>query len=55
MTEEIKEEKKCCSKDLKTFLLMILASFLGTLVALCIYSAATKPQIPPCPMMHKMG
>lgn len=49
---EIKEEKKCCcgNKALKIFLLNILGSFLGCLVALCLYSAATKPQISPCPM-----
>ena len=48
MTDEIKTEKKeCCCKELKGFLLTILASFLGCLVALCLYSAATKPQLPP--------
>lgn len=54
MTEEIKtevkEEKKVCNcKELKLFLLVILASFFGCLVALCIFAAATKPQLPPMP------
>lgn len=52
MTEEIKEEKKCnccISPEYKQFLLTILASFLGCLVALCLYSAAMKPQLPPPP------
>jgi len=55
MTEEIKQEKKeqkCECKELKAFLLMILASFLGALVALCIYGAATRPQLPP-PMINQ--
>lgn len=65
MTEEIKDEKKCnccISPEYKQFLLTILASFLGALVALCLYNASLKPQYPPapsfgpCPMhkMHKM-
>ncbi len=49
MTEEIKNENRDC---LKGFLLMVLASFLGTLVALCLFSAAVKPQFPPQPMMQ---
>ena len=64
MTEEIKEEKKCnccISPEYKQFLLTILAAFLGCLVALCLYNAAVKPQLPPvmynppCPIqkMHK--
>ncbi|MBO6088117.1 hypothetical protein J6P92_07240 [bacterium] len=57
MSDEIKEEKKCnccISEDYKRFLLTILASFLGCLVALCLYGAATKPQIPPqpCPLIR---
>ena len=58
MSEEIKEEQKkekCeCSgkcKCVKVFLLGILASFLGCILALLIFSAATKPSIPPSPMM----
>jgi len=50
--EEIKDEKKCCcciSDDYKKFLLTILASFLGCLVALCLYGATTRPQLPPQP------
>lgn len=50
--EEIKDEKKCCcciSDDYKRFLLTILASFLGCLVALCLYGATTRPQMPPQP------
>jgi len=49
---EIKEEKRCgCDKKaLKIFLLNILGSFLGCLVALCLYNAAVRPQMPPCPM-----
>lgn len=67
MTEEIKteietkeektEEKKCCCECLKKFLLTSLAAFFGCLVALCLYSAATRPQFPPPPMMkgpHQM-
>jgi len=57
--EELNEEKRCnCDKkDLKRFLLTILGSFLGCLVALCLYGAAIKPQQPqiPCPCaIHKM-
>lgn len=52
MTEEIKENEKqcncCLSPEYKQFLATILASFLGCLVALCLYSAATRPQLPPC-------
>ena len=47
------EEKKCnCEKkELCRFLQTILGSFLGCLVALCLYGAAVKPQPPqPCPM-----
>lgn len=61
MTEEIKEELKeqkaekcdckCGGKCVKVFLLGVLASFLGCLLALLIFSAATKPQMPPAPMM----
>ncbi len=49
MSDEIKEEKKeCkCSKELKMFLLTILGSFLGCLVALCLFTAAVKPQTQP--------
>lgn len=55
MTEEIKQEtcnyeKWTISPEFKQFLLMILASFLGCLVALCLYSAAIKPKKHcPCP------
>jgi hypothetical protein len=54
MTEEIKnevleEKKECkCRKELKMFLLTILGSFLGCLVALTLFTAAIKPQ-PPMP------
>lgn len=49
MSEEIKTEVKEC-KCLKVFLLNVFASFLGCLIALCIYNAATRPQFPPIPM-----
>lgn len=50
--EEIKNEKCTCDKKaLKIFLLNILGSFLGCLVALCVFSAAVKPQLPPPPQM----
>lgn len=55
--EEIKDEKcKCDKKALKIFLLNILGSFLGCLVALCVFSAAVRPQLPPPPQMpwHRM-
>ena len=59
--EEINEEYRCnCDKkELKRFLLTILGSFLGCLVALCLYGAVVKPQPPapkmPCPCgVHKM-
>lgn len=64
MTEEIKNEEvkecKCDKKALKIFLLNILGSFLGCLVALCVFSAAVKPQLPPppqmpCPRMEQPG
>ena len=59
MSEEIKEElnetktKKCeCDgKCIKVFLLGILASFFGCLMALLLFTAATKPKMPPAPMM----
>lgn len=51
--KEIKDEnKKCCcciSPEYKQFLTTLLAAFLGCLVALCLYSNALKPQMPPCP------
>ena len=51
--KEIKDEnQKCCcciSKEYKQFLATLLAAFLGCLVALCVYSNALKPQMPPCP------
>lgn len=47
MADEIKEEKVIISKEYKCFLLNILGSFLGCLVALCLFSAAVKPQTPP--------
>lgn len=53
--EEIKTETKECNcdkKELSRFLLVILGSFLGCLVALCLFSAVNKPQPPrPMPMM----
>ncbi|MBQ7449955.1 hypothetical protein IJS77_00945 [bacterium] len=56
MSEEIKEEQtkkcECKGKCVKIFLMSVLASFLGCLIALCIFSAATKPKFPPQPMMH---
>lgn len=51
--EEIKNEKHVCNcekKELCRFLLTILGSFLGCLVALCLFSAVNKPQ-PPVPPM----
>lgn len=55
--EEIKEEKKCnccISADYKRFLLTILASFVGCLIALCLYNASVKPPMPPqpCPIVR---
>ena len=53
MTEEEKQEnnekkcKCCCSKELKMFLLVIFGSFLGCLVALCLFSAMMRPKFPP--------
>lgn len=53
--EEIREEKKTCNcdkRELRRFLLTILGSFLGCLVALCLFGAVNKPQspvVPPCP------
>ena len=60
MTEEIKaeiqekeKEEKCgcgCKCEaLKAFLLVVFGSFLGCLVALCLFSAAMKPKMPPMP------
>ena len=59
MTEEIKEElkeqkTKICNCDgtcIKVFLLGILASFFGCLLALLLFSATVKPKMPPAPMM----
>lgn len=55
MSEEIKEEVnvqkqekcKCTGKCIKVFLLGILASFLGCLIALCLFSAIKRPPMPP--------
>lgn len=61
MTEEIREEKHTCGcekRELKRFLLTILGSFLGCLVALCLYGATIKPQppiMPHPPRMEKVG
>ena len=65
MTEELKKENleeknECCSDcnckcaALKKFLLLIFASFLGTLVALCLFSAVVKPKVPPMPPVPQM-
>lgn len=54
--EEIKTETKGCNcdkKELSRFLLMILGSFFGCLLALCLFSAVKKPQ-PPMPVMPMM-
>lgn len=56
--EEKKEEKKCdCGCDcnckcevLKAFLLVVFGSFLGCLVALCLFGALVKPKMPPVPL-----
>ena len=56
--ENVEETKECncdlCCKceALKKFLLLVLASFLGTLVALCLFSAVVKPKMPPMPLMR---
>ena len=59
MTEEIKEvsveepkkeKKEFMSDEYKRFLLTILASFLGCLVALCLYGATIKPTFSPPPI-----
>ncbi len=55
MTEETKNEivqrsKWSISPEFGNFLLTILASFLGCLVALCLYSAAVRPLMKPCPL-----
>ena len=50
--EEKKDEKKCdcgCTCALKAFFLVVCGSFLGCLVALCLFSAAVKPKMPPMP------
>lgn len=49
--ETLKNEKWTVSADFKNFLLSILASFLGCLVALCLFSAVKRPQDGPkyCP------
>ena len=51
--EEIKNEKKECGcekKALVKFLLIVLASFIGALIALCLYGASIKPH-PPAPVV----
>ncbi len=58
MTEEIKQETENNSKwsispDFAKFLLTIAASFIGCLVALCLFTAAIRPPERPCPpAMH---
>lgn len=52
--EEKKDEKKCdcgcdCKCALKAFLLVVFGSFLGCLVALCLFGALVKPKMPPMP------
>ncbi len=58
MTEEIKEEQVkpnqwSISPDFRNFLLTILASFFGCLVALCLYNATIRPPVKPCPCPAK--
>ena len=54
MSDEIKEEKKCCncyyvSDGYKRFLVGMLSSFIGCLVALSLYHGGLYPQTPsPC-------
>ena len=68
MTEEINQETKSSqwsiSPDFAKFLLTILATFIGCLIALCLFSAVTRPQGKPCcyppprfeaPMYHHRG
>ena len=52
MTEEIKTEEKetkkvCNCGCLEKFLVVLFASFLGALLALCLYNAAARPDFPP--------
>ncbi len=57
MTDEIKQEtvtnsQWSISPDFAKFLLMILGSFIGCLIALCLFSAVIRPpEKPYCPMM----
>lgn len=46
MTEEEKEQKFCCmclSRDYKTFLSILLGSFIGVFFALSLFAAVQKP------------
>ena len=70
MSEEIKKEeikevieektdknsfgKICKCQELSGFLLTVFASFLGALIALCLYNAAARPSFPPPPPMKAM-
>ena len=54
MSDEIKDEKKCCncyyvSDGYKRFLVGMLSSFIGCLVALSLYHGGLYPQTPPPP------
>ena len=56
-TEEVVEKKECKCRCLEKFLVTMFASLLGTLLALCLYSAATRDNVPSptvvtCPSQH---
>ncbi len=52
MSEEIRNEGKVCKCEdaFKKFAILTTAAFTGCFLALCVFSALTRPQMPPMPM-----
>ena len=53
MSEELKNNEKCCNCNceeiLKKLAITCTGSFIGCLLALCVFSALTRPMLPPPP------
>ena len=53
MTEELKQEEKCCKCECKELLaklaIITAGSFIGCLLALCVFNTFANPQLPPPP------
>jgi len=53
MTEELKQDEKCCKCECKELLaklaIITTGSFIGCLLALCVFTTFAKPPMQPCP------